>query len=49
MFNGYFIQALQEEFYGLFRFDPTSPVITKTESQTLKDFGYMYLMGPLMH
>lgn len=47
MFNGYFIQALQNEFYRLFKFDATTPVITKSETELLHDFGFMYLMGPL--
>lgn len=47
MFNGYFIQALLEEFYRMYGFSPRAPVISTTETQDLKAFGIAYLMGPL--
>lgn len=49
MFNGYFVQALQQEFYRIFGYGTRMPVITKRESQDLHDFGLMYLMGPLQY
>lgn len=47
MFNGYFIQALQEEFYRVYGYDARMPVITEREQQDIHNFGIGYLMGPL--
>lgn len=49
MFNGFFVQALQEEFYRIHGFDATAPVITATETVVLHDFGLAYLMGPIIY
>jgi len=48
MFNGYFIHALQQEFYRIFEYSTTTPVITSAETRDIRDFGYMYLMGPMI-
>jgi len=48
MFNGYFTQALREEFYRVFNWhDRNAPIITAIESGDYADFGRMYLMGAL--
>lgn len=49
MFNGYFVQALHEEFYRVLGYSVRTPVITAAETADLHNFGFMYLMGPLHH